>query len=204
MLEKMEAQIKTFDPTNTEHWPVEEVTVKVNFKLESWERQDLSKQQKLNEKGRSNIRFWWNSFCWRNGFKSCKSNVDSTKFGLSENKAKSKTDDYSKGQEIICISSDSEHRNAEQKIENTLLWKLRLPKKCSKYIPEEVREKHEIGWLSKCQAPLKSTPSNALESLDENMSSTEPCFFQGGNERTSVGSYGVWYELYSKALIQHI
>ena len=68
---------------------------------------------------------------------------------------------------------------------NALLWKSRPPKKCSKYLPEEVLEKHEIGWLQKRQAPFKSTPSNALESFDENMLSTEPCFLQGGNERTS-------------------
>ena len=111
----------------------------------------------------------------------------STQIGPSENKTKpkSKSDDYSKAQEIISISSDSEQENAEQKIDNALLWKSRPPKKCSKYLPEEVLEKHEIGWLQKRQAPFKSTPSNALESFDENMSSTEPCFLQGGNERTS-------------------
>ena len=43
-----------------------------------------------------------------------------------------------------------------------------------------------IGWVSKRQAPFKNTPINALESFEENMSSTEPCFSQGGNERTSV------------------
>ena len=64
------------------------------------------------------------------------------------------------------------------------MWKSRPPKKCSKYIPEEVPVKYEIGWLSKCQAPFKSIPTNALESLVENMSSTEPCSSQGGNERT--------------------
>ena len=56
--------------------------------------------------------------------------------------------------------------------------KSKPPKKCSKYLPEEVLEKHEIGWLQKRQAPFKSTPSNALESFDENMSSMEPCFFR--------------------------
>ena len=45
---------------------------------------------------------------------------------------------YSKVQEVISISSDSEQENAEQKIEKALLWKSRPPKKCSKYIPEEV------------------------------------------------------------------
>ena len=92
------------------------------------------------------------------------------------------------------ISSDSEPENAEQKTEKALLWKSRPPKKCSKYIPEEVLEKHEIGWLSKRQAPFKNTPINALESFEENMSSTEPCFSQGGNERTSVAmSFGTNY-----------
>ena len=61
----------------------------------------------------------------------------------SENKAKS--DDYSKGKDIISISSDSENESAEQKIDGALLWKSRPPKKCSKDLPEEVREKHEIG-----------------------------------------------------------
>ena len=105
-----------------------------------------------------------------------------------ENKAKhnfDNFDDYSEGKEIISISSGSEHENAEQKINNALLWKSRPPKKCSKYLPEEVLEKHEIGWLQKRQAPFKSTPANALESFDENMSSMEPCFFQGGNEPIS-------------------
>ena len=109
--------------------------------------------------------------------------VISPQIASSEKKAKS--NDYSKGKDFISSSSDSEHENAEQKIDNALLWKSKLPKKCSKYLPEEVLEKHEIGWLQKRQAPFKSTPSNALESFDENMSSTEPCFFQGGNERTS-------------------
>ena len=111
-----------------------------------------------------------------------------TQIDPSENKIeiKSKSDDYSKAQEVISISSDSEPENAEQKPEKALLWKSRPPKKCSKYIPEEVLEKHEIGWLSKRQAPFKNTPINALESFEENMSSTEPCFSQGGNERTSV------------------
>ena len=58
-------------------------------------------------------------------------------------------------------------------------------KEMQQVIPEEVREKHEIGWLSKRQAPFKSTHTNALESFDETMLSTEPCFFQEGNERTS-------------------
>ena len=80
------------------------------------------------------------------------------------------------------------------------MWKSRPPKKCSKYLPEEVLEKHEIGWLQKRQAPFKSTPSNDLESFDENMSSTEPCFYQGGNERASeFMSSGN-----GKALIQYI
>ena len=35
-----------------------------------------------------------------------------------------KVDDYSKAQEVISISSDSEPENAEQKIEKTLLWTL--------------------------------------------------------------------------------
>ena len=61
----------------------------------------------------------------------------------SENKAKS--DDYSKGKDIVSISSDSEYENAEQKIDNALLWKLTPPKKCSKYLPEEELEKHEVG-----------------------------------------------------------
>ena len=111
-----------------------------------------------------------------------------TQIDSSENKIeiKSKSDDYSKAQEVISISSDSEPKNAEQKTEKALLWKSRPPKKCSKYIPEEVLEKHEIGWLSKRQAPFKNTPINALVSFEENLSSTEPCFSQGGNERTSV------------------
>jgi len=95
-----------------------------------------------------------------------------------------KIDDYSKVQEVISISSDSESENAKQKTEKALLWKSRPPKKSSKYIPEEVLVKHQIGWLSKRQAPFKSIPANALESLVENMSSTEPCSSQGGNERT--------------------
>ena len=66
------------------------------------------------------------------------------------------------------------------------MWKLRPPKKCSKYLPEKVLEKHEVGWLQKRQVPFKSISSNDLESFDENMSSTEPCFYLGGNER----SYG--------------
>ena len=72
---------------------------------------------------------------------------------------------------------DSEYENAEQKIDNALLWKLRLPKKCSKYLPEEVRAKHKVG----CR--------NDLESFDENMLSIEPCFCRGGNERSSGTKY---------------
>ena len=96
-----------------------------------------------------------------------------------EYKANPKSDYYSKGQEIISTSSDSEHENTEQKIDNALLWKSRPPKKCSKYLPEEVLEKHQVGCLQKRQVPFKSTPSNNLESFDENMPSTEPCFLSG-------------------------
>ena len=56
---------------------------------------------------------------------------------------------YSKVQEVISISSGSEQENAEQKIAKALLWKSRPPKKCNKYIPEEVPVKKEIGWLSR-------------------------------------------------------
>ena len=70
--------------------------------------------------------------------------------------AKVKSDDSSKGKEIISISSDSEDENAEQNFQKALVWKLRLPNKCSKYIPEEVQAKHEMGWLQKHQAPFKS------------------------------------------------
>ena len=93
---------------------------------------------------------------------------------------------YSKAQEVISISSDSEQENAEQKIAKALLWKSRPPKKCNKYIPEEVLGEKEIGWLSRRQAPSKSFPANVLESLVENMSSTEPCYSQGGNEQMPV------------------
>ena len=93
---------------------------------------------------------------------------------------------YSKVQEVISISSDSEQENAEQKIAKALLWKSRPPKKCNKYIPEEVPVKKEIGWLSRRHAPSKSFPTNVLESLVENMSSTEPCYSQGGNEQMPV------------------
>ena len=93
---------------------------------------------------------------------------------------------YSKVQEVISISSDSEQENAEQKIKKALLWKSRPPKKCNKYIPDEVPVKKEIGWLSRRQAPSKSFPANVLESLVENMSSTEPCYSQGGNEQMPV------------------
>ena len=93
---------------------------------------------------------------------------------------------YSKAQEVISISSDSEQEIAEQKIEKAFLWKSRPPKKCNKYIPDEVPVKKEIGWLSKRQAPSKSFPANVLESLVENMSSTEPCYSQGGNEQMPV------------------
>ena len=57
-----------------------------------------------------------------------------TQIDPSENKIeiKSKSDDYSKAQEVISISSDSEPENAEQKTEKALLWKSRAPKKCSK------------------------------------------------------------------------
>ena len=72
-------------------------------------------------------------------------------------------------------------------IHKGLLWKFRPPKKCSKYIPEEVPERQEIGWLSRRQIPFKSIPTNDIESFDESMSSTEPCFLQGGNERFLQG-----------------
>ena len=52
-------------------------------------------------------------------------------------------------------------------------------------LPEEVLAKHEVGWLQKRQAPFKSISSNDLESFVENMSSTEPCFYLGGNKRSS-------------------
>ena len=92
-----------------------------------------------------------------------------TQIDPSKNKTEitSKFDDYGKAQEVINISSDSETESAKQKTEKALLWKSRPPKKCSKYIPEEVPVKHEIGWLSKRQAPFKSIPANALESLVE-------------------------------------
>ena len=67
------------------------------------------------------------------------------------------------------------------------MWKFRPPKKCSKYIPEEVPERQKIGWLSRRQIPFKSIPTNDIESFDESMSSTEPCFLQGGNERFPQG-----------------
>jgi len=92
-----------------------------------------------------------------------------------------------KTQEIIYVSSDSESDVAERKKDKELLWKFRPPKKCSKYIPEEVPERQEIGWLSRRQIPSKSVPTSAIESFDESMSSTEPCFLQGGNERFSQG-----------------
>ena len=92
-----------------------------------------------------------------------------------------------KTQEIIYVSSDSENDVAEGKTDKDLMWKFRSPKKCSKYIPEEVPERQEIGWLSRRQIPSKSVPTNAIESFDESMSSTEPCFLQGGNERFPQG-----------------
>ena len=124
--------METFDPNSKEHTPVEEV--KINFNMESWIRQTLSNLWKnLNQK---------------------------TKIPQNANsETRAKSDDYGKRKEIINISSDSEYENAEQKIENALLWKLRPPKKCSS--------------------------SNNLESFDENMSSTKPCFFIQGNERSS-------------------
>ena len=92
-----------------------------------------------------------------------------------------------KTQEIIYVSSDSENDVAEGKTDKELMWKFRPPKKCSKYIPEEVPERQEIGWLSRRQIPFKSIPTNAIESFDESMSSTEPCFLQGGNEHFPQG-----------------
>ena len=98
---------------------------------------------------------------------------------------KVKSDDYSKGKQIISISSDSEYENAEQKNDNALMWKLRPSKKCSKYLPKEVQVKHEVDWLQKRQAPLKSISLNDLEFFEENMSSMEVCFYLGGNEHSS-------------------
>ena len=56
-----------------------------------------------------------------------------TQIDHSESKTEStiKIDDYSKLQEVISISSDSETENAEQKIGKALLWKSRPSKKCS-------------------------------------------------------------------------
>ena len=43
--------------------------------------------------------------------------IISTQIAKLENKAKPKSDDFSKWKDIISISSDSEHENAEQNIE---------------------------------------------------------------------------------------
>ena len=72
-----------------------------------------------------------------------------TKNIASENIARptSKLDSRSNTQEIIYVSSESENEVAEGKIDKELLWKSRPPKKCNKYIPEEVPERQVFGWL---------------------------------------------------------
>ena len=91
----------------------------------------------------------------------------STQIGPSENKTKpkSKSDDYSKAQEIISISSNSEQENAEQKIDNGLLWKSRPPKKCSKSFQKKYERNTKLAGYQNAKLLSKALIQTLLNPL---------------------------------------
>ena len=77
-------------------------------------------------------------------------NTINKKFGKSQ--GKSLIQQNSTSQEIIVLRSDSEIETSEPKKSEDSLWKLRPPKTCSKYVPEDEQDKdfkENEGWLKK-------------------------------------------------------
>jgi hypothetical protein len=88
--------------------------------------------------------------------------------------------------EVIEILSESEKETSEQKSEVDFSWKYRLPKQCSKYVPESPSIKQQLaneGWLTKRSPSDWLNIPNAIEPFRKEMSSKDAWPFESGNQR---------------------
>ena len=92
-------------------------------------------------------------------------------------------------QEIISISSDSETEpKSEPKKSDKDLWKFRLPKKSSKYVPEtreDVESKDNDKWLSKRYPAEFEKNADAIKSFRDDMMSKDTYSLERSNTRNS-------------------
>ena len=88
-------------------------------------------------------------------------------------------------QEIISISSDSEKETkSEPKKSDKDLWKFRLPKKSSKYVPEtreDVESKDNDKWLSKRYPAEFEKNADAIKSFRDDMMSKDTYSLERSN-----------------------
>ena len=92
-------------------------------------------------------------------------------------------------QEIISISSDSEKETkSEPKKSDKDLWKFRLPKKSSKYVPEtrvDEESKDNNKWLSKRYPAEFEKNAHAIKSFRDDMMSKDTYSLERSNTRNS-------------------
>jgi len=95
-----------------------------------------------------------------------------------------------KFQEIISISSDSEEETkSEPKNSDRDLWKFRLPKKSSKYVPETRKDeesKNNDSWLSKRYPVEFEKNAHAIKSFRDDMMSKDTYSLERSNTRISA------------------
>ena len=92
-------------------------------------------------------------------------------------------------QEIISKSSDSEKETkSTPKKSDKALWKFRLPKKSSKYVPEtrvDLESKDNDNWLRKRYPAEFEKNADAIKSFRDNMMSKDTYSLERSNTRDS-------------------
>ena len=95
-----------------------------------------------------------------------------------------------KNEEVILLSSDSEKETkSEPKESNKEMWKFRIPKKSSKYVPEtkeDVEDKNNDLWLSKRYPVEFEKNAFAIKSFRDDMKYMDTYSLERSNTRVSA------------------